>query len=725
MKSYGKRLLSLLLCCVLLLGLLPVAVFAESEPESTVDLFDGFAALTATTTLPASFDYTLGSEDLYSYTVGGGTYNFYAKLLKIDVAEANFRLVARFIGKDADLDVGIELFIQDGDTFQQINSARNNLSATLPIAGTYYIALAGDDATVTGDCHAELSLAPPAEVIPMVDGFKALTDTTTLPASFDYTLGSEDTLYTHTVDYNGYTYTNTVSAKLMKVELEANSVLNIRFAGAQESVDTTLWLFSESEGVFTLIELVDNDSLNEYGESAQFILGDAGIYYLALSGYDANNYGPCHGELSVTTYPNAYRGNLDFTVDPVPVPAEGDKWSWDPETKTLTLKDGFSIFCPDDDAIILPDGSVVVVEGEASILSGYGEGIQAGNLTVRGRAGSRLIISASYDGIDCKDILIEDCELNIQAGSDGVYAYGSITVRRSVLDITSENEGLDSAYSEKAVTIESSTLRLVSGEEGIETNGGDVTITDSDVNIDTTSDEEGIYTTGDGNITVTGGRLMIAACEEALEGNRITFSNVVFDLRTVDDYDLLNIDSSDGFSLPGTFRLYDRAGNLLYEGEWKDELLNGTLYVDGTRVFRAVSVQEHTWSEDWTTEDTHHWHECTDPYCMLTENADKGGYGEHKGELKNAKPATATEDGYTGDTVCKACGKLLAAGQVLPATGEQPSNPSNSSNPSQSTDSKSPLTGDSSRLLLWIVLLLTSCMGIVVTTVSVRKRIVK
>lgn len=429
--------------------------------------------------------------------------------------------------------------------------------------------------------------------------------------------------------------------------------------------------------------------------------------------------------MSVTTYPNAYRGNLDFTVDPVPVPAEGDKWSWDPETKTLTLKDGFSIFCPDDDAIILPDGSVVVVEGEAAILSGYGEGIQAGNLTVRGRAGSRLIISASYDGIDCKDILIEDCELNIQAGSDGVYAYGSITVRRSVLDITSENEGLDSAYSEKAVTIESSTLRLVSGEEGIETNGGDVTITDSDVNIDTTSDEEGIYTTGDGNITVTGGRLMIAACEEALEGNRITFSNVVFDLRTVDDYDLLNIDSSDGFSLPGTFRLYDRAGNLLYEGEWKDELLNGTLYVDGTRVFRAVSVQEHTWSEDWSTEDTHHWHECTDPYCMLTENADKGGYGEHKGELKNAKPATATEDGYTGDTVCKACGKLLAAGQVLPATGEQPSNPSNSSNPSQSTDSKSPLTGDSSRLLLWIVLLLTSCMGIVVTTVSVRKRIVK
>lgn len=222
--------------------------------------------------------------------------------------------------------------------------------------------------------------------------------------------------------------------------------------------------------------------------------------------------------------------------------------------------------------------------------------------------------------------------------------------------------------------------------------------TDSDVNIDTTSDEEGIYTYGDGSITVTGGRLVIAAFEEALEGNRVTLSNVVFDLRTVDsDYDLLYMDSPDGFSLPGTFRLYDVDGNLLYEGEWDDELLDGTLYVDGALVFRAVSVQEHTWSEEWTTDDTHHWHECTDSYCMLTEHADKGGYGEHEGELKNAKPATATEDGYTGDTVCKVCGKLLAAGQVLPATGEQPTDPSN---PSQSTDPNVPVTGDSSHLLL-------------------------
>ena len=718
-----------------------------SLTEDPTDLITGFKALTDTTALPASFNYTLGSEDLYSYAEGGSSATFYARLMKVEL-EANSALNVSFAGAEESVDTSLWLFSESEGVFTRIkyvdndslNGSGESTQFVLADAGTYYLALSSYDDDDTGECHAEISLNAAPEVIPMEDGFKALKDTAVLPASFDYTLGSENILYTYTEDDgSGYTYTYTVYARLMKVELEASSVLNVSFAGAEESVDTSLWLFSENEGVFTLIEYIDSDSLNERGESAQFVLADAGTYYLALSGYDDDDTGPCHGEMSVTSYPNVYLGSLDFTVDPVPVPADGDKWSWDPETRTLTLEDGFSILCPDDDAITLPDGSVVVVKGEAAILSEYDEGINAGNLTVRGGAGSRLIIYASGDGIDSEDILIEDCALNIHAGSDGVYASGSITVRRSVLDITSTDEGLDSDYPGKGVTIESSTLRLVSAEEGIETRAGDITITDSDVNIDTTSEEEGIYASGAGNITVTGGRLVIAANKQALEGNKVTLSNVVFDLRTVNsDYSLLDMDSPDGFSLPGVFRLYDLAGNLLYEGEWKDELLiDDTLYVDNTQVFRAVSVQEHSWSEDWTTDDTHHWHECTDPYCMLTENSDKDGYGEHESELRNAKPATATEDGYTGDTVCKVCGKLLAAGQAIPATGEQPADPGQPVDPGQPADPgqpvnpgrpaapNTPATGDSSHLLLWIVLLLTSCVGIVVTTVSVRKRIVK
>ncbi len=38
-------------------------------------------------------------------------------------------------------------------------------------------------------------------------------------------------------------------------------------------------------------------------------------------------------------------------------------------------------------------------------------------------------------------------------------------------------------------------------------------------------------------------------------------------------------------------------------------------------------------------------------------------------EIRNARTATCTEDGYAGDTYCTVCNALLAAGQVIPATG--------------------------------------------------------
>ncbi len=39
----------------------------------------------------------------------------------------------------------------------------------------------------------------------------------------------------------------------------------------------------------------------------------------------------------------------------------------------------------------------------------------------------------------------------------------------------------------------------------------------------------------------------------------------------------------------------------------------------------------------------------------------------HKTEIQNAKEATCTEDGYTGDEVCTVCGEIVKEGQVIPA----------------------------------------------------------
>ena len=41
----------------------------------------------------------------------------------------------------------------------------------------------------------------------------------------------------------------------------------------------------------------------------------------------------------------------------------------------------------------------------------------------------------------------------------------------------------------------------------------------------------------------------------------------------------------------------------------------------------------------------------------------------HDTEIVGAKPATCTEDGYTGDEVCKTCGVTVKKGEVIPATG--------------------------------------------------------
>ena len=46
--------------------------------------------------------------------------------------------------------------------------------------------------------------------------------------------------------------------------------------------------------------------------------------------------------------------------------------------------------------------------------------------------------------------------------------------------------------------------------------------------------------------------------------------------------------------------------------------------------------------------------------------------GDHTTGLVGVKEATATEDGYTGDLVCTACGQTVSTGEVIPATGEEP-----------------------------------------------------
>ena len=57
---------------------------------------------------------------------------------------------------------------------------------------------------------------------------------------------------------------------------------------------------------------------------------------------------------------------------------------------------------------------------------------------------------------------------------------------------------------------------------------------------------------------------------------------------------------------------------------------------------------------------------CQQPYGELDKNNHTGGT-----EVKDAKDATCTENGYTGDTCCKGCGAKLESGTVIPAAGHK------------------------------------------------------
>lgn len=102
-------------------------------------------------------------------------------------------------------------------------------------------------------------------------------------------------------------------------------------------------------------------------------------------------------------------------------------------------------------------------------------------------------------------------------------------------------------------------------------------------------------------------------------------------------------------------------------------------------------AHNHVYNDEWQYDLQGHWRECS-----CGSMADKAA---HEMELLSAKEATATEAGYTGDSVCRICG-YTEKGQEIPATGSI-------------SKAQPPQTGDSNNMLLWTVLLLIGCSGIV------------
>ena len=134
-----------------------------------------------------------------------------------------------------------------------------------------------------------------------------------------------------------------------------------------------------------------------------------------------------------------------------------------------------------------------------------------------------------------------------------------------------------------------------------------------------------------------------------------------------------------------------------------------TMWVDtDLTITPTTSSHTHSYGADWKSDSDNHWHECS---CGSI--ADKAA---HDMETKNAKDATATEKGYTGDKVCKVCGYTIK-GEEISATGD-----TNTTKPSGNTDATSPQTGDNSNIAIWFAVLFISCGGVIGVTVYGKRR---
>ncbi len=178
------------------------------------------------------------------------------------------------------------------------------------------------------------------------------------------------------------------------------------------------------------------------------------------------------------------------------------------------------------------------------------------------------------------------------------------------------------------------------------------------------------------------------------------------------------------FTCEGCGERFDQEGNLLtdedivipatgnHDYEWMTDEYPGC-YTAGKKHHKCTVCGNET---DWDTpipaaHEFSAWVKQTDPTCVKDGNVgyyhcygcgddfDADGNiletvvipatGNHVTELRGAKEATATEDGYTGDLVCTVCGQTIKTGSVIPAAGE-PTDPAEPTEPAEPAEPETP-----------------------------------
>ena len=304
--------------------------------------------------------------------------------------------------------------------------------------------------------------------------------------------------------------------------------------------------------------------------------------------------------------------------------------------------------------------------------------------------GSFGIITDKQDGSsELTDvIIISGSKLEIRANV-GIYARGGMSITDSEIDIFASGYGITAGTGSDAdvrITIKDSKVNISGAAVAIYVYGDvilqnvEATLTSPIMASDRFIDDELVP----GNITVIGGSLIIVG-ESAI----VTYEG---DVSLEDAYVLLVSPNAaiicNVLNISGTKTVFVTSGKVRATTVNVTEADLGFQYTSEPESEMNLTVFEgkdvtHTWSTDYTSDETHHWHECTDEECYLQIFEKQlytihpaSGFGEHVIPENEEDCTVCTTEDEIGDEVIQDAvamvGKdgYLLSGQYLTNDGK-------------------------------------------------------
>ncbi len=312
------------------------------------------------------------------------------------------------------------------------------------------------------------------------------------------------------------------------------------------------------------------------------------------------------------------------------------------------------------------------------------------------------VVGGEIEILDSKtDATAKESKVNVLYASSG-----NISIDNS--NVTANNistEAYPAILAAEDMTITNSTVIAISnGESGISVTGGTLSLTNSELSASCDANKYWAILTEHFNVTNSAATAKGGLYLYSSTGATTSFSITPADGKLVEVKVGSNLDGSNAehFS-DGVESPYDATVNFNKD---EQQAISGYSYVHigehihtgGTATCEAPAVCQ----------------DCDRPYGSAL------GHGET--ELKNYKEATCTEEGYTGDKVCKVCGEVLEKGKVIAKTGHTFQDGKCIVCGAADIVANSVQTGDDSNMMLFSGLLILAAAGAAGTALYGRKK---